>query len=129
MSDLLEIVSRNVDVPVLHPGTGEPTGLVITLYPPDADAREALKKKWTNEAIKLRNRTLTADQIEARSLERIVVATAGWTWGEDADGNQASFGGEQLEFSAVNVRMLYKKVPYIRTQIMEALDDESAAFL
>ena len=88
----------------------------------------ALQRRWQTELLKTRGKHLTADKVEARTLERQVVATAGWNWGKDDDGVECTLNGEKPEFTTQNVRDLYKEHSWIRNQIAETLTDESEFF-
>ena len=128
MADIADVVSNNAKVEIKHPGTGMPIGLTITLLPEDSDAMRALQRKWQNDALKTRGRNLDADKLEARTLERLVAATASWEWGVDENGESCTIGGDQPECTPINVRKLYKDHAWLRGQVAEVLSDEAEFF-
>lgn len=128
MADISEITAGNASVEIKHPATGERIGLTIHLMHEDSKPLQDLQRKWQNEALKTRGRGLTAEKLEVRTLERLVTATAGWEWGEDENGEPCTFNGEQPEFSAANVRKVYKDMTWIKAQVADALTDEATFF-
>ncbi len=128
MADISTIVSTNATVEIKHPRTGLPLGLVVHLLPEDSKPLRDLQRKWQTEALKTRGRNLDADKIEARTLERLVTATASWSWGNDENGEPCTFNGEQPECTPFNVRKLYKDHSWLRSQVAEVLSDEAEFF-
>lgn len=128
MADISEIVSTNATVEVKHPRTGLPLGLTIHLLPEDSKPLRDLQRKWQTEALKTRGRNLDADKIEARTLERLVTATASWEWGNDENGEPCTIGGEQPDFTPFTARKLYKEYSWLRGQVAEVLSDEAEFF-
>jgi len=61
-------------------------------------------------------------------LSLLIAATASWTWGKDASGDEATFEGGKPEFTPDNVSRVYKKLPWIRKQVDEALGDDAEFF-
>lgn len=128
MADISTIVASNAAVEIKHPATGMPIGLTIHLLPDTSEELRALQRKWQNEALKTRGRNLDADKLEARTLERLVAATASWQFGADENGEPCTFGGETPECTAFNARKLYKDLPWLRNQVADALSDEAEFF-
>lgn len=128
MSDISTIVATSRPINILHPRTGQETGLVIHLLPTTAPAVKAVKQRFTNEALAARGRNkTTAQKLEANSIELLAAAIDKWEWNVGADGTQSSFGGEQLELNEKNAKKVVK-VDWIRAQIDEELGDDAAFF-
>lgn len=80
------------EIPIKHPGTNEPTGLVWRLMSPqDAAAGEARRV--------FNDRVMSPNATEADTTEYLALLSTGWTWGGDAN-----WKGARPEFSAAAVR-------------------------
>lgn len=87
-----------------------------------------IERKWANDNIRNRYKTVTAEKLEAKALDVLIAATAGWVWGKDASGEENTFEGSKPELTPDNVRRVYKKLPWIRKQVDEALGDDAEFF-
>jgi predicted Mrr-cat superfamily restriction endonuclease len=121
--DLSTLKAANTVAEIRHPVTGEPIGLSITLRPATHPEVKAVQNRLTNEVLRQRQK-MTSEKLDSNNLDRLVASTDAFTWGVGADGEKASFGGEQLEATPVNVRRLYREAPWIKQQVDEALGDE-----
>lgn len=121
--DLSSITATANTVEIRHPATAEPIGLTITLRPPTHPDVKAVNRKLMNETLKARNGKLTAEKLEANSLDRLVAATESFAWSGDA-----SWNGQKLEATRENILTVYTKAPWIKTQVDEALGDEASFF-
>jgi hypothetical protein len=126
--DLSSITASANTVEIRHPATSEPIGLTINLRPPTHPDVKAVNRKLMNETLKARGGKLTAEKLEANSMDRLVAATESFAWGAGADGEPASWNGEKLEATHANVRNVYTKAPWIKQQVDEALGDEASFF-
>ena len=109
--DISAISANERTIDILHPATGEPTGLKVTLLPGTDEKVESARRKITNRRLQSRSQKITAEQLEAEGMELLLASVSGWEWGE------ATLGGEQPEFSADNVRRVLKQHKWIRDQI------------
>ena len=121
--DFSTLVAETRTIDINHPVTLEPIGLKIDLLPTTSKQVRDVQRKHANENIKNRFKTTTAEKLEANALDILVAATAGWTWGEGAD-----WKGGKPELTPENVREVYKKAPWIRKQVDEALGDDAEFF-
>lgn len=120
--DLSAIKPVTVKVEIRHPATHLPTGLVIEVASMETDAVKKVKRKHMDNALRNRNRKPTAAQIEEHSLESLTAAVIGWEWNGDA-----AWGGKKPDFTPANVSAVLA-TDWIRSQVVEVLDDETAFF-
>lgn len=118
IEDLANTLTDSAVLTVTHPVTGLPLKMkddvlvTLSLAGMDSDRYRAADRENTNNRLKLRASgarvKMTAEELEAEALEIIVACTVGWTGVFD--------DGEEVPFSAANVRTLYTKVPWLRQQ-------------
>jgi hypothetical protein len=120
--DLSSIKPSSRPVPIKHPVTDEPTGLVFRLLPDSDPKVKAVRRKRMDAHLNRRNK-FTAVQLEAFSLDLLVAATEGWEWNGDID-----FRGSKPEFNEANVRAVLKELEWARKQLDEELGDDAAFF-
>lgn len=127
--DLGTIRSQNSTVEIVHPGTGKKTGLILELRPMHDDAVKRVTNSIKDHRLKLaaRNKNFKAEELESGRFEILSAAIAGWSWGKDDDGKEASFAGEQLKYTPVNVRRILE-IDWIADQVDEALGDTGRFF-
>lgn len=121
--DLSTITPSTLKVEIRHPGTGEPTGLVIECVSLQSEQVKRVQRSITDKVLRSRTRKLSAEQIEENAVEVLAAAVVGWEWRDGA----TWAGGKTLDFSPANVRVVVG-VDWLRKQIDEALGDESAFF-
>lgn len=118
--DTTAAANEGADIELLHPTTGAPLGVLITVCGTDSDAyRQALRERQNK---RLRNAkrggaTLTAEEIEAEALDLLVRCTSGWT-GVELDGKPVAFTREAA-------RDLYRRFRWIREQVDTAIEDRA----
>jgi hypothetical protein len=121
ITDIAEIKAASRQVKIKHPVTDEEIGLTITLIPESDQKVQAAQRKFLNERLQ-RGKKVTAEQIEAGTLSKVVSAISGWEW------KGIAFKGEVPEFTEANVRKVLKELPWVRTQIETELGDDAAFF-
>lgn len=93
----------------------------ITLYGPDSTQLKSAQRSFMDKALKNGTRrkklNMSAEQIEAQSLDILVAATADW--------ENIAFGDEELDCTPANVRKVYTQVPFIREQVEEFINERS----
>ncbi|MFD2248941.1 hypothetical protein FHS82_001057 [Pseudochelatococcus lubricantis] len=110
-----------VEVHIVHPATGEDTGIVIRVAGPDSQRRRVVQKRVTDQRLKRRrNKPLTSDELEDEALRVAAGATISWAGVRD--------NGVDLEFSTDAAIALYRKHRWVYEQV-EADGNDRAAFL
>lgn len=122
ITDITSIKPAERTIEIKHPVTDEPIGLTITLRPESDLAVQAAQRRFLNERLQ-KGKKVTAEQIEAGTLSKVVAAIAGWEWK-----NGLTFHGDIPDFSEANVRKVFKELPWVRTQIDAELGDDAAFF-
>lgn len=130
-ADIFAIANERVayEYEVIHPGTKKGMGLFISMISIHSDAPKKVIKRIEDAKLKLMKKGMNfnADQMRQNSIDIIGACMTGWRWGLDADGIQASAGGEQLEFNLKNIRRVLE-VDEIRDQLDSELMDDSNFF-
>lgn len=129
MKELLDITdiaakSRVVEIP--RPDNGLPSGILVTLLPPD-DPKMRFEKRRIDDsilALRQRNKQLTHDILEANAIALIRAAIADWDWSK----SELGFHGSRPEFSRENVTAVLKEVRWFRDFLDSELGDETAFF-
>jgi hypothetical protein len=139
--DLLELDTQaacdeSISVELLSPVDDKCTGIFIFVVGKDSklcqdysrnqidDAlRKAYRAKQRGKDIELQ----TSAKLQERELNFLVACTTGWSCENEKLGNKQTitFGDEELVFSPANAKKLYKRLPWIATQVDEAIGDLS----
>jgi len=120
--DLASIKPNTVDVDIIHPGDGEPTGLVITIRSTDDEAVKRVQRKHINQRLKNRDKKPSIERLEEENVALVCAAVAGWRWG-----GASEWGGEKPDFTPDNVAEVLG-IEWIRKQVTEALNEEADFF-
>jgi len=139
MADLSLIKSTDRVIEVMHPGTGEPIGIRVTLVSVEDETLSKVKRNITNRSLELRQRGkhFKADELEDNKQTVLWSAMKGWEWynptGKSGDESfdadaMPNVGGEVPEFNQRNVKSMLG-LTWFSNQIEEAVDDTKAFFL
>lgn len=103
---------------VVHPGTGKGMGFFVTLISINEPGPKKVTRRVEDDRLKLANKrqNFTSAQMRQNSIDIIAACIESWRWGDDADGNPGSAGGEQLEFTPANIKRVLA-VDEIRDQL------------
>lgn len=124
--DIANLKPSERTIEITDPTTGENLGIRINMVSIDDDRLKAIKRKITDERLRLsqRNKSFSAEQIESNANKILWAAVTGWEWyGEDVN-----FNGEVPEFSQRNFIAVVEALPWFRDQLNEEIEDR-AAFL
>lgn len=114
------------------PATHEPLGVFITVIGADApeyqDRQTTIARRRLNDFAKSR-RMPSAHEADAAAIDLLAFATRSW---RTATGNAAepftatvALDGKALAFTAENARMLYQRLPWIREQLEEVIQNRA----
>lgn len=110
-----------------HPTTGTPLrneageALTITLLGVDSDAYRKAQRAAQNKRLAKRGGIkLTAEELEAESIETLAACTVAWA--------NIEFEGRALECNRANAVKLYTALPWVREQV-DAFMGDRANFL
>ena len=123
-------VKDTTDVEIVHPATGEVllnddgTPMTITVYGPYSSTYKSVSHAQQNKRLMKAQRTggklnLSAEEIEASSLDLLVKCTADWN---------ITLDDKPENFSQDKAREVYKEYPWVRDQI-DAVFGDTRAFL
>lgn len=123
-------VKETTDVELLHPATGETltnedgSVMTITVHGPYSSTYKAISHAQQNKRLMKAQRTggklnLTAEEIEASSLDLLIKCTAGWN---------ITLDKKPEEFSQDKARKVYTEMPWVREQV-DAIFADTRAFL
>lgn len=112
-------------IAILHPADGAPTGVNVSLVSMQDERMKKIKRRITDERMKLqlRGKDFKADDMIENGNQLLFSAMVGWEWKDGAE-----FHGAVPPFNQANVFKVFEELPWFRTQLEEAIADESAFF-
>jgi hypothetical protein len=129
MADLFNLIptSDTIVVTIKHPITDEPLlkddgkEMTITVYAPHSEHYKAVIHEHTNKrlqkAAKTKKISMTAEEIEASTLDLLAKTTKDWN---------IQLSGKAPKFSVAEAIALYTKLPWLKAQALEGQEDYSA---
>ena len=116
--DVVAAANRGADVELVHPITREPLDATITILGRDSDEYRAAISEQARKRAQSRNKgAISFAEADDGAMEILVACTIGW------DGIVEN--GDPIQFSLAEARRIYKKYPWIREQVDEALADRA----
>ena len=116
--DVVAAANRGADVELVHPITREPLGSTITILGRDSDEYRAAVAEQARKRAQSRNKgAISFTEVDDGALDILAACTTGWSGIVE--------NGEPVQFSPAEARRIYKKYPWIREQVDEALADRS----
>lgn len=122
-----DLANRGVVMEVRHPITGEVAvdsnkkPVTLTLCGEDSDVYRRSQREAADRRIQARQSgrrmAMTAEELENESLQTLIDCTRGWSG--------LGVAGVELEFSAENALLLYRKFPWLREQAEAFIQDRS----
>ena len=125
--DTVEGSNKGFDVELFHPKTKEDLGIIIHILGRDSDkfleVSRAQQKRRLNKMSKFGGarspgRVVTPEEVEKDSIELLAECTTGWS-------DTLMVDGAKLPFSVENAKAVYRRFPWIREQVDEAMDDRA----
>ena len=113
--DICEIKPVEREIEIVHPKSGEPLGIKVTVLSLNDPKMASLKRRIINQRLDLerRGKTFKADDIEENNVSLLIAAMVDWKWE-----GESSFMGEKPEFNEKNIKAVF-----------EAVGDEESFFL
>ena len=122
--DTIEACNKAAEIEILHPLTGAPTGVFISVLGKDSDVYRGLVRGLADEKLRQqavgRGDTATLEKMERQNNEALAAVTTGWRTGEK---RVITLNGEELEFSQSNARRVYERIIPVREQVAEAVNN------
>lgn len=107
-----------IDVPILHPKTGEGLGITIKVAGPDSERQKKARRAVQTERLNMsRNKRPTVPELEADGLKVTVASIISW------DG--VIENGQKVELTPESATTILMKYPFIREQIDSAVGDRA----
>lgn len=124
MTDLTSIVAASRAIDILHPATGEPVGLRLTLLPDSDPKVKSASRKALNERMSGKGK-VTAEKIEQNRIDMLVASIGDWQWTGDL-----TLDGEKPAFSDTKLRAVLEdeNLAWISQQVEAELRDTAAFF-
>jgi len=127
------------EIELLHPTLKTPTGIFVGVLGKHSEVfREHIRER-TNERIKREaaankrgkeDETPTAEQVEEKAIELLVLCTTHWRSETRNDKGEVIESkpiivhrGQELPFTVANAKMLYSRLIWMREQVDEAIGD------
>ena len=130
LSSLDTVTGANAgfDVELFHPGTREDLGITIHVLGRDSDKyQEVSRRQQKRRTAKLSKGgfrpgnvggSISPEELESGSIELLAECTTGWS-------SNMALDGEPLAFTVENAKTVYKRFPWIREQVDEAIDNRA----
>lgn len=127
--DTAAACDKGAEIEFLHPATGAPLGIFVTVLGTDSQAYRDFVRRTTNENIvnsaQARKRgkdpeVPTVEKAEQRGLDLLIACTTSWRTG---DKPIVCLDGTELPFTPENARTVYKRFSWMQTQADEAIGD------
>jgi len=118
--DTVTACEDGADVEIVHPRTGEPIGLTITVVGSDSPTYRKMIHKLANKRAKRGRGILNSEGMEADNIELLAACSTAWAWVKGL-----MLGGEVPEFNLSNVRGIYRDYPWIREQVDVFIGDRA----
>lgn len=130
MADISKIKpNERKGLDVLLPN-GAKSGIAINLISMDDPRMKAVRRSINDAKLKLeqRGKGFTSEDIEANNVRLATAALTGWEWGDDEDGEPATYEGKVPEFNTKNVKEVLTNVDWFLAFIGKELDETAAFF-
>lgn len=118
-----------VAVTIRHPKTNLPLGITITVCGTDSETYKRIQRKQLNRRLELSQRSrnkqlaMTAEEIEAESMDVMVACTKAWATGERPE---IEFNPDEwLACTPENVRRVYEDLPWMKEQVDQEIGDRA----
>lgn len=127
-----ELKPQTRDVELLHPKTGEPIGVRVSVLSIEDEALKSVKRQILNGKLtaEQKGKHLKADDIEGNLDAILLAAVKEWCWYNptDNDDNHPTLDGERSpELNPRNLKKLLA-VESLRAQVNEAISDTQAFY-
>jgi hypothetical protein len=121
--DLLSIRPDSIEVPIVHPGTREPIGLVLKCVSLEDERVKSVERVMKNKALRGGRNSITAERMDENTRLLLAATVTGWDWPKELT------LGELVEpdCTPANVRKLLD-IAWVAKQLDDALGDDSAFF-
>ena len=125
--NLFELQPTTLTHELLHPGTGEPTGLELDLVSMDDERLVALTRKMDDRRLKLsqRGKPVPAEELEEHGIALISTAIVNWRWLPHAI---IDFNGERPAYTPGMAKNIVSRAVWVRRQLDDILGDTSRFF-
>ena len=122
----IDACNKPHEIEIRHPVSGIGTGLFISVVGKDGDAYRSRVRAMADDSLRRQamgksgGADQSLDKLEAKNIDALVAATAGWRTGDE---KVVQIGADSLEFNPANARRVYAEILPIRDQVTEAIND------
>lgn len=123
--DLSQLKPSERMIDILHPSTGEPLGVKVSLVSLLDDKMKKIKRQLTNNRLQLesKGKKFKATDLEDNETTLLFEAMTGWQWDDGIN-----FHGEKPAFNLKSVKEVFAELEWFKNQVAEAVSDEEAFF-
>lgn len=118
--DLSKLQDDGIDVPILHPASGDALGITIRVAGPDSTRQRQARQAIMNKRLQRRNQRMRATDIEDENIAVLARSILSWSG--------VKVSGAELDCNVENAENVLRRFPFIREQIEQAAGDR-AGFL
>lgn len=106
--DTAALCDQGAEMELVHPATGEPLGVYLTLAGVDSRAWRKAVAAQVERRLSRRGGKISAEEIQANDIEILARCTLAW--------RNVVLDGEALSCTPDTARALYKRLPWAREQ-------------
>jgi len=117
-SDLTKAQEEGIDVPILHPKTGDEMGIVVRVAGPDSARQRKARAAVNNERLsKQRNKKPTVADLESDAIKVTAASVISWKGIEE--------NGKAVDYSTEAAEDIFKRHPWLYEQVASAVGDRA----
>lgn len=128
--DISAVKPTTIMVDIIHPGTAEKIGVVVSLSSLMDEKMKKVKRRIQDKSYELgrKGKGYSAEDIDTNTNLIVFTAMDGWSWGKDPDGEEATFHGDKPAFTQANVFKVFNELPWFREQLEEKTGETKSFF-
>lgn len=124
--DTITACNKAKEIELVHPTTRVGLGIFWSVMGKDSDVYRERVRAMADENLRRANADLppldnTLSKLEAKNIATLVAVTTGWR--SKAKPGVVTLKGEELSFTADNVRRVLTELPAAREQVQAAVND------
>jgi hypothetical protein len=117
LSGVAAAQETGIDVPIAHPKTGDPLGIVVKVAGPDSDKQKAGRAAVIEDRIAKNVRKITVKRLDDEANLTAAHSVISWSGVVNE--------GKTIEFSVAAAVKLFEQYPWLREQVQGVADNRA----
>ena len=113
--DVVSLANTGTTVDIVHPVTGDPLGIKVTVAGMDSDLYRKAQRKILNKRLNDKKFKTRAEELENESIDLLAHCTMSWEGVEE--------DGVVVPFTVDNAKKVYRTYPWMKEQVDVAIGD------